>query len=283
MMEWSVLLLVWLCGCVGGLMAGMLGIGGGAVFVPIISHFVTLWMPDAPQYSAIVMANSFAVILIIGIIGTLKQRKTGYFFPSITIVTGSAAILSSLLVSALFVATPLYSKQQFTWIFVGMLTLVLIRFTLKAFQRNDPAATTSHEGHQWNKNALLPYIPAGLLSGVIAALSGLGGGIILIPYFTQRMGIPVKAATALSLSVITFSAIPLVLFYLMKDPLLLPEQHAHTGFILWELMLPLVAGASLTVRLGVNISGKLSERWIFILLSLFILMTVIKLIYETIS
>jgi uncharacterized membrane protein YfcA len=156
-----------------------------------------------------------------------------------------------------------------------MLSFVLLRFLFQAYEHKtkvNKGLTTSF--------TVLPkhYLLPGMFSGIIAALSGLGGGIILIPYFTQLLKMPIKTATAVSLFVITISAFPLVIFYLLQDVSTIPNRYLHTGFVLWELSIPLLLGAILFVRIGVNLSKRLSPVYIFLLLSLFILITIINMI-----
>ena len=47
----------------------------------------------------------------------------------------------------------------------------------------------------------------GALSGVVAALCGVGGGIIMVPFFVLLMGMPQKTAVATSLAAIVLTAL----------------------------------------------------------------------------
>ncbi len=47
----------------------------------------------------------------------------------------------------------------------------------------------------------------GLLSGCLAALCGIGGGVILVPFFVAAIGLQQKNANATSLAVIILTAI----------------------------------------------------------------------------
>src|SRR5690606_28550017 len=97
-------------GCLGGLMSGLLGVGGGVVFVPIIIYILGTLGNFTSEFSALVMANSFFVIFIIGMVGTLRQRKLGNFYPTELLVTSSTAMLFALLTSHFFVSRGYYSK-----------------------------------------------------------------------------------------------------------------------------------------------------------------------------
>jgi uncharacterized membrane protein YfcA len=61
------------------------------------------------------------------------------------------------------------------------------------------------------ENIMLPVdfycIFIGLLSGVLAALCGIGGGVVLVPFFVAAIGLEQKNANATSLAVIILTAI----------------------------------------------------------------------------
>jgi uncharacterized protein len=272
-MEFTFILYLFLAGAFGGFMAGLLGVGGGVVFVPLITHYIgTIAVPEA-SFSALVMANSFSVIFVIGIFGTLKQKKLGQFYPKIILATGIPAVIGSIGTSKLLVISGLYSKHVFSVFFIGLLCFVLFRFLVEAIkQKKNKSVETIYQPESLNV-FLLP----GFLSGIIAALSGLGGGIVMIPYFTQLLKMPIKSATAISLSVITLGALPLLVFYLFQD-LQLPLGMPHTGHIIWPLVVPMILGSMLTVGFGVSLSKKISPWLVFILLSVFIIFTILKLL-----
>jgi len=47
----------------------------------------------------------------------------------------------------------------------------------------------------------------GLVSGAVAALCGVGGGIIMVPFFVLLLGMPQKTAVATSLAAIVLTAL----------------------------------------------------------------------------
>ncbi len=72
---------------------------------------------------------------------------------------------------------------------------------------------------------LLIAVFIGAIAGVVAALCGVGGGIIMVPAFVYLLKMGQKAAVATSLAAIIFTAI----FTSLKN---------HTnGFILWRVAL----------------------------------------------
>jgi uncharacterized membrane protein YfcA len=54
---------------------------------------------------------------------------------------------------------------------------------------------------------ILIAVLIGLVSGVVAALCGVGGGIIMVPFFVLLLGMPQKTAVATSLAAIALTAL----------------------------------------------------------------------------
>lgn len=77
-------------------------------------------------------------------------------------------------------------------------------------------------------------IAIGALGGVIAALCGVGGGVVMVPAFALLLVLPQKHAVATSLLVIIPTA------------LMASIQNYRNGFGDWKVALAAAAGASLT-------------------------------------
>lgn len=77
-------------------------------------------------------------------------------------------------------------------------------------------------------------IAIGALGGVIAALCGVGGGVVMVPAFALLLVLPQKHAVATSLLVIIPTA------------LMASIQNYKNGFGDWKVALAAAAGASLT-------------------------------------
>lgn len=72
---------------------------------------------------------------------------------------------------------------------------------------------------------VLTALGIGVLSGVIAALCGVGGGVVMVPAFVMLMALPQKHAVATSLAIIIPTAI------------MATVQNAKSDFIHWKLVL----------------------------------------------
>jgi len=88
-----------LIGVVAGVLAGMLGIGGGALFVPALVLVVGLDQVDAE-------ATSLLAIVPVAFVGALRQRRYGNLRPREGFTLGLCAIPGALIGVAVVNAVP---------------------------------------------------------------------------------------------------------------------------------------------------------------------------------
>lgn len=84
---------------------------------------------------------------------------------------------------------------------------------------------------------LLPFlVPLGIgfASGVLAALCGVGGGVIMVPAFGMLLGLDQKHALATSMAVIVPTAIAAT------------SQHVKNGLVDWKIAIMTAIAATLT-------------------------------------
>ena len=97
---------------------------------------------------------------------------------------------------------------------------------------------------------LLKFVVAlvvGALSGFIAALCGVGGGILLVPAFVYLFELPQKNAVATSLMVIVLTSIAA------------SAKNASSDLINWRLALPTAVGAVIVAWFAAELLKRLSN------------------------
>ncbi|MBM3662204.1 MAG: sulfite exporter TauE/SafE family protein [Actinobacteria bacterium] len=100
---------------------------------------------------------------------------------------------------------------------------------------------------------LLPIIGLGMLSGFIAGLLGIGGGILMVPVLTGPLRTPVKSAVASSLVAVAIFSVPALI------------AHGLLGHIDWWFAVPLMAGVVPGARIGARITIGASDRTVRLL------------------
>jgi uncharacterized membrane protein YfcA len=81
---------------------------------------------------------------------------------------------------------------------------------------------------------LLVSLGIGITAGVLAALCGVGGGVIMVPAFVMLLGLDQKHALATSMAVIVPTAIAAT------------AQHVKNGLIDWRIAIATAIAATLT-------------------------------------
>jgi uncharacterized membrane protein YfcA len=91
-------------------------------------------------------------------------------------------------------------------------------------------------------------IGIGALSGVVAALCGVGGGIVMVPAFTMLLGLDQKTAAATSLGAIVLMAIAAT-----------TKNHSN-GLIDWKVAIPCALAGALVAWFAADLLKTLSNQ-----------------------
>jgi uncharacterized membrane protein YfcA len=264
-----------------GAFGALLGLGGGVLIVPLLALGLGLPLREAVGISLLaVIATSSAGA------ATYLRRGVANLRLGLTleVVTVLGAIVGGLVAFAV-------DERLIAALFGVMLVYVAITMVRRrapsaggdpepAVIEPDPAA---EEALQAPAPAPVPggtarlaasvsrpeyhvrNVPAGLalggLAGVISALLGVGGGIVLVPAMHLAMGMPLRAATATSNLVIGVTASASAALYVLRgtiDPLVAAP-------ILVGTFLGAAAAARLAHRVPVGLL-----RWVFVAVLLYV-------------
>jgi len=135
-----------------------------------------------------------------------------------------------------------------------LLTAGLLLFTAVRMAR-PPAAPASPESdvevapaHEAGHRSRPAFAAVGVLAGLLSGLLGIGGGVVMVPGFSQIGGLSVKSAVATSLVCVAAFAIPGTV------------THAVLGNIDWGVALLLTAAVVPGARIGAALTLRASER-----------------------
>ena len=205
-------------GVLAGLLSGLLGIGGGLVFSPLL-----LLLGLSPHQA---LATSTLAIVPTTLGGTWSHLRSAQLplRPSLAIAIGAA--LSSALfgrLGALSSGALLLGLQAGMY---GLLTLV----------KAPRSAEDSAEPAMDPAMSLLPLVGVGLVAGLASGLLGVGGGLVMVPLMVSGLGHPVRLAIRLStLAVLVSSSVAAQVF--------IADERG-----LWPVALVLGASAALAAR-----------------------------------
>ncbi len=252
----------------GGFLSGYLGVGGGIIYVPILTHFLAKFGLQGDDIVKSILANSLFTIIFSGGISSYKQYKKGNFYPSQILITAWPGVISVLMMTYLIRNGEWYSINIFNYVFALLLLVIAVRMFMKKKQAEiipiEPSKTQ--------------YGITGFFTGIVTAMSGLGGGVLMTPVFTDILKQDIKKASSISNGVIPVFAIAVGLYNLSGSDAI--QVHAmQSGFIVFPVVLPMILSALIFAPIGVNISHKSSQSMIRIVFAIFVSLVFFKTLW----
>jgi hypothetical protein len=234
-------------GSVSGVLAGILGIGGGVLLNPLL-----VALGYAPVQAA---ATSSLAILLTSTAGTLQNWRMGFLQLNKIVFLGIPAILTSQIGVLLATAAPSYLLAA------GFGCLLLANVYLVGLKKSamSQAVTLEQPGAEpdtWPLSRFLPQLFTGGGAGILAGLFGVGGGVIMVPMQILLLGEGIKSAVRTSLGVIVITAISA------------SGGHALQGNVLYLPGLCLGVGGLLGVQLGTRFLPRLADPVVTLLFRL---------------
>jgi uncharacterized membrane protein YfcA len=269
-------------GLLVGFLSGLFGVGGGFLLTPLLMMIgippTVAAASDANQIVAASTSGTFAhwrlgnvdfkmgIILIIGGIigGTLGVqlikilRATGNadFVIRITYVIMLGVIGSYMFLESLRSLRPRPSKM------VG--TRSETKSWFAAFNDALPLAI-DFEKSGTRLSLFMPLI-LGTLVGVLSALTGVGGGFIMVPVMVYMLRMPMHVVVGTSLFQVLFTCINVTF---------MQSYYNHTVDLV--IAISLLAGSTTGVQIGARISSRLKADHLKIILASIVLLVMVKM------
>jgi hypothetical protein len=235
------------------------------------------------------LANSIALVIMSGVSGTFRQIKMGTWQWKQSLTIGIPGAISNYFMTQAIQDGDWYQKDIFQGVFLGFLGLSILNMifgksksSLPKNGKGNPQIKEQSTPYQFSLIQDWPSMLVGIFAGTIVALSGLGGGIIMVPLFLIILKKSMHSATALSLSIVPILSISALIKYISITPAHQVSSY-QTGYLLWIMLIPMLLGVIFFSSLGQKIATKVPVVWlrvIFALLSAFILVKTLLELYS---
>ncbi len=253
---------------IAGLAAGLLGVGGGIVTVPILEyalHFAHV-PPSATLHVAV--ATSLATIIPTAIASSRAHHKRGSIDASLA-RTWAVPMLLGALVGSLLAA---YAPARALAAVFGAVALIVAG---KMLFLSDEWRLASQAPRGWAGGLAATAI------GGISATMGIGGGTLAVPTLTL-CGMPVHRAVGTASFFGLLISIPGTVGYLLARPAVdLPS--GTLGFVSLLGFAILAPGATLMAPLGARIAHGLSRRALSAAFGVFLLVVAARMLYRSVA
>ena len=228
------------------------------LYIPIFSYLLMQIGFHDEELSRAIIANALLVLVFTGTAVSWQQFKVRNFFLKEILLTASMGVTSAFGISWWIQSSDWYDKKTFDMVFTALLILTLTRLFTSKKQSSDIPNPTSKDPSVSKPllTSKLPFLLVGGFTGALTAFSGLGGSIVMIPLFTELVGLPMKKAHSISTGVVPLLALTISTFYCFGTPHLPNIPFSQVGYLNFGIVAPVILGSMLTSPFGVQAAHK---------------------------
>ena len=240
----SFILLCLLVGAVAGFFAGLFGIGGGLLIVPVLVYLLPMVGVPEPLLMSTALGTSFATIVITGFSSAQRHHKLG------NVVWSAVKILAPSIMVSVFICGFFIGKldrdissKLFACLVVYLAVKMVLSIKPKTNKAVKPLTTKSS-------------IIGGILIGMASSAAGIGGGGFIVPFLNSR-GIDMKKAIGSSAFCGMLLGTSGMFSFMLSGwgNAAMPEY--SLGYIYFPAVLCITATSFFTSKLGATATSKL--------------------------
>ena len=260
------ILIMLAAGALSGVMAGLLGIGGGIVLVPILEFLLSFFDVADGVRMHIAIATSLAIIIVTSVSATRAHHRHG---------TVDVSLLKSWAI-AMFVGAAVGSwgasklnGKILVIIFAFLALFIALKLLFKGDAKKVRDGLPDHLSVQ-----LMP-----LSIGVLSSMMGIGGGVMGVSYMTL-FGIPIHRAVGTAAFFGFIISIPGTISYMITGWNVAGLPPGNLGYVSLIGLAVIAPASFLAAPLGAKIAHSLEQKQLNLVFGLFLLTVSSQLIYR---
>ena len=252
-----------------GFLAGLFGVGGGAISVPVFFE-IFLTLGYAPEVAMpVAVGTSLAVIVPTSISSALGHHKRGTLDLEILRLWALPILLG---VATGSVVARFAAPAVFQLAFVCVASLIALKFLTG--------------GAGWRLRDTLPGAAVmragGAAIGFVSSIMGIGGGAVST-MFLSLFGAPIHRAISTSAGVGALISIPGTVGYILAGLGRQDLPPATLGFVSLAAFAVCIPTSLMTTRMGVALAHSLSRRALELAFGTFLVLVAARFIYALLS
>jgi uncharacterized membrane protein YfcA len=253
-----------LLGAVAGLMAGLFGIGGGLIIVPILAMLFAAQGFPAELIMIMSVATSLATIICTSVFSVLAHHRLDSVLWPRVLALGPGIMIGAALGS---VVADHISGNVLRFMFTVYLLVVGVQMALQIKPKPGQQQPTREVD-----------LGVSSLIGLLSSLLGIGGGTLIVPFLVHfqtpiRNAVAIASACGLPIAVVGTIGYAL----LGRDMLQLPDW--SLGYIYAPSFLGIVMASIYTAPIGAKLAHKLPAEKLKRYFSLLLFVMAVKLMW----
>ena len=254
-----------LVGIAAGFLAGMFGIGGGAIVIPMLIYMYKSGGMDATEGIRLAFGTSLATMAFTGLSSFVSHWQRGnvdlLWLKKLFLPAGVGATAGALLAA----------RIPGAWLAFG-LSLMLAYFGVKLLIHTEQSTTDSPRFQRF-------HIVAGLLSGVAYSLAGMGGASVVTFYLTH-VGLSLRKAIGTATGVI----LPISLGTIIGFGVTAGSPHDwRWGYIDLHALLAMSICSIIASKLGVKVAALLPTPILRKIFGIFMATLAVKTLFTVLA
>lgn len=251
-----------LIGIVAGFLAGLLGLGGGTVIVPMLVIIFPLVGIDRAVSVHMAIATSMANVMVTQAASIFKHKN---YISKQTLHAFAKQLWPGVIAGAIIgviIADHLTASELA--LFFGIIVLLL---ALKMAFKKRPSKTAQQGEATWALPHRYITLPMTFLIGSLSSILGMGGGVFMVP-FLQHYKVPIAKAMGASVLCGLPLATIATITYLIVGLDNTPHVPLATGYIYWPAFIGIAVTSMFFAPLGVKLAHRIPSlflRWFFII------------------
>lgn len=242
-------------GLVGGFAAGLIGIGGGVVFAPVLLvYFRSVGVADE-LVTPLAIGTSLLCTIITSAVSARRHYRKDAVRLGLAATAGVASAAAVVLTTA-FVTTQTWYNQQ---VFGISFSLVLLIVALRMLTEGSGKVKSADDGRRASASRFAALAATGSVAGVVSAAVGVGGGVVLVPAYNRVLRLPIHVSIGTSSATIILIALFGVISYILSGY----GEHAtdfSIGFVDPLHAAILSVPAAVSARFGVWTAHRINRR-----------------------
>ena len=253
-------------GVFGGVLAGLLGIGGGVVIVPALYVALSLTDMDRGQIMQVAVGTSLATIVFTSISSAWGHYRKGAIDFALLKLWGPS-LLAGVLIGALL------GGLVSGLVMIGVFATVVLVVGLDMVLRGGGGTDRARDFPRWIWAIL------GVIAGGLSAMMGIGGGTVCVPLLSV-LGYDIRRAVGTSAAIGFIIGLPGAATYIVTGwghEGLLPLSLGYVNLAIAAIIVPLTMTFSWA---GVAIAHRIPRRALRLTFGIFLLATSVKMFLD---
>ncbi|WP_439577518.1 sulfite exporter TauE/SafE family protein [Elioraea sp.] len=256
-------------GLIAGLLAGLFGVGGGIVIVPVLSYVLPLLGIDPAVQQKLAVSTSLATIIPTSIVSARKHYAKGAI--DVPLLRGLVpSLLAGTVIGALLIVV--LRGEALTLVFAVVALLVALNLGLT--------------GADWRIRDRFPEgaprHAIGAAMGGVSAVMGIGGGTVGVPIMSM-FGTPIRRAVATASAFGIVISIPATIIAIIGgwgEARMPPYSVGYVNLIGFALI---AVGSILAAPWGAHLAHTIPPLLLKRLFALFLALTSLRMFWRTLG